>query len=573
MSTELQLKGDSRRRQIEASQSYAEEHGLELADKDQLEDIGISAFKGANVREGALGQFLEAIKRGSVEPGSYLLIESLDRLSREQILDAALLFLGIVHAGIVLVTLSDRKVYRGKETTVFALFEALLIMSRAHEESQIKSHRVAAAWKNKRSLAASGRPMTRWCPAWLSLSAERNRYEIIPERVAIVQQIFADSASGLGMFSIASRLNKNGVQPFVGPNGWHHTYIAKILANRAVLGEFQAHIRIDGKRVPDGAPIANYFPAIVTDDLFYRAQDAKAQRRKNGRGRKGAGFTNLFSGLVRCAYCGSHVLYENKGSGRKGGTYLICDAAKRQRGCKALRWSYRDFEASFLSFVQELDLESILNESADSERRQTIENEISALRGESSVVELAVEQTYKALTAGGPVDFLTSKLNEHSDKLNELKNRLAEKVSEQHEFNMRGARLHRSKEEIRELVGLLQGAPSEELFKLRAQIASRLKILVQTLLIAPQGAKPAMRKSIEQLRSEAGDEWVKVIAHMEDMAAHPDQSRRYFAVGFRDAAVRAVFPNYNDPLSYEQQIVGKPELGIVTSFGSDNALD
>ena len=53
MSTDLQLKGDSRRRQLEASKAYAEAEGLELADDAQLEDIGISAFKGANVQSGA----------------------------------------------------------------------------------------------------------------------------------------------------------------------------------------------------------------------------------------------------------------------------------------------------------------------------------------------------------------------------------------------------------------------------------------------------------------------------------------------------------------------------------------
>ncbi|MGX1358940.1 DNA invertase Pin-like site-specific DNA recombinase [Bradyrhizobium elkanii] len=41
MSTDDQLKGDSRRRQLEASKAYAEQHGLELADDTQLEDIGI----------------------------------------------------------------------------------------------------------------------------------------------------------------------------------------------------------------------------------------------------------------------------------------------------------------------------------------------------------------------------------------------------------------------------------------------------------------------------------------------------------------------------------------------------
>lgn len=107
MSTDLQLKGDSRRRQLEASRAYADAEGLELADDAQLEDIGISAFKGANVQTGALGQFLAAVKAGSVERGSYLLVESLDRLSREEILPAHTLFLGIVQSGINLVTLAD----------------------------------------------------------------------------------------------------------------------------------------------------------------------------------------------------------------------------------------------------------------------------------------------------------------------------------------------------------------------------------------------------------------------------------------------------------------------------------
>jgi hypothetical protein len=47
---------------------------LALADDAQLEDIGISAYKGANARDGALGQFLAAVKSGSVERGSYLIV-------------------------------------------------------------------------------------------------------------------------------------------------------------------------------------------------------------------------------------------------------------------------------------------------------------------------------------------------------------------------------------------------------------------------------------------------------------------------------------------------------------------
>jgi DNA invertase Pin-like site-specific DNA recombinase len=69
-----QSKGDSFRRQTEASTKYAEKHNITPDDTLKLTDLGISAFKGANV-EGQLGVFLSAIDSGRVESGSYLLIK------------------------------------------------------------------------------------------------------------------------------------------------------------------------------------------------------------------------------------------------------------------------------------------------------------------------------------------------------------------------------------------------------------------------------------------------------------------------------------------------------------------
>jgi hypothetical protein len=79
MSTDThQLRGDSRRRQLEASRAYAAANDLELVEGAELEDIRVSAFRGANVRDGALGQFLRAVKEGVVKPGSFLIVESLE---------------------------------------------------------------------------------------------------------------------------------------------------------------------------------------------------------------------------------------------------------------------------------------------------------------------------------------------------------------------------------------------------------------------------------------------------------------------------------------------------------------
>src|SRR6516225_10104648 len=233
MSTDLQLRGDSRRRQLEKSTAYAREHNLELADHAQLEDIGISAFKGANIKEGALGKFLRAVTEGRIERGSFLLIESLDRLSRQEVRKSLALFLSIIEAGITIVTLGHDRTYAPEKTDVTDLITSLVIMSRAHEESVTKSQRVAAAWANKRAQADT-QPLTAKCPAWLKLSPDRKRYEEIPDRVKVVRSIFEDTVSGIGTYTITRRLNRRGINSFGRSNGWQNGYVSKILTNRAV---------------------------------------------------------------------------------------------------------------------------------------------------------------------------------------------------------------------------------------------------------------------------------------------------------------------------------------------------
>ena len=154
--------------------------------------------------------------------------------------------------------------------------------------------------------------MTKWAPAWLALSKDRSRYDVIPERAEVIRSIFEDAASGIGMYRIALRLNVSKTPTFNPSNGWHQSYVAKILANRAVLGEFQPHKRDDAdKQVPDGDVIEGYFPPIISAELFYRAKDGKSQRRVSGKGRKGASYTNVFNGVLKCAYCNSTVKFEN----------------------------------------------------------------------------------------------------------------------------------------------------------------------------------------------------------------------------------------------------------------------
>jgi hypothetical protein len=158
-------------------------------------------------------------------------------------------------------------------------------MSSAYGESQQKSERVREAWLDKKRRAAEDKEaLTRGGVAWCRI--ENKRYVPIPERANIVRRIFTDSASGIGHGSIAVRLNREGI-PSWGRSqrnhGWYPSYVKKILMNRSVLGFFQPHRKIEGKRVPEGDEIADYYPAVVSADLFWSVQACRSRWRLSRR--------------------------------------------------------------------------------------------------------------------------------------------------------------------------------------------------------------------------------------------------------------------------------------------------
>jgi DNA invertase Pin-like site-specific DNA recombinase len=560
MSTDVQLKGDSLRRQLEQSREYAAQQGWDLLEEDQLRDIGVSAFSGANVSGGALGQFLEAVRNRRVEPGSFLIVESLDRLSRQEVLKSLGVFIEIVNSGVNIVTLADGRTYTaatGFEDLIFSIVS----MSRAHDESRTKSIRLSAAWSNKRKNAET-RKLTAQCPGWLKLSNDKKQFEVIQKRADIVVSIFQDSTAGVGNYSITRRLNQTHVPPFGRSRGWRSSSVNKILANRAVLGEFQPHRLVDGRRVPDGDAIKDYFPAIIDEQLFYRAQNARDQRRVKGAGRKGPNVSNLFSGLATCAYCGSKMRFENKGPGPKGGTYLVCDSARRGLRCEKTAWRYDAFERSFLAFVKEVDLERLVYREDEARKRSSIDDAIAALRGEQAAIGQQMDRTYELLgMAGTAAGYVAQKLQTLEDRRSAVEAELREREQERARLGLTVS----DGKQVKALIERLQDRnPSDEAYKLRSTIAARLRSLVTTILIAPLGHAPLTERTINFLAGEVGAE--PVIDHLR----RTSDGRRYFAVGFTDGKTRAVFPHRDDPLSFEYQIVGDTE-GIRGLEPSDDA--
>lgn len=357
-STPEQAQGDSFRRQTEAAQRYALKAGLELDTTLNLRDAGVSAFKGLNASVGALAAFLRAVDDGDVEAGSVLLVESLDRISRQTVRRAVKTLENIVERGVSVVDLSDgERVYSAEmlDTDPFAFVMMAMRFIRAHEESALKSRRLKAAWVNKRATAES-RPLTARAPAWLELTPERS-WKVREERAEIVRRIFGMAAVGIGENAIASALNNESIPPF--GNGsrlgkhWHRSSVAKILHNPAVSGILVPYTQdhVDGrKRRTAQEAIEGHFPVVVPHDvrdavLALRTGTANPQR---GRHANGA-IQNVFGGLARCPVCGSSMTRVMKGSSpRAGRPKLVCTKAKAGAGCRYRTVPIADLEAALI---------------------------------------------------------------------------------------------------------------------------------------------------------------------------------------------------------------------------------
>ena len=104
-SSPKQAEGDSLRRQIEATETLCRERGWALDTTLTLRDLGVSAWTGRNAVVGNLRTFLDAITAKSILPCSVLVVESLDRITRQGIDEGYDLIKRILKAGVRIVTL------------------------------------------------------------------------------------------------------------------------------------------------------------------------------------------------------------------------------------------------------------------------------------------------------------------------------------------------------------------------------------------------------------------------------------------------------------------------------------
>lgn len=538
LSSERQLKGDGLRRQMESSALYCEKQGFTL--DTTWKDLGVSAFSGANRERGALREFLDHVRSGKIPGGSHLIIESLDRLSRDKVRKALPIFIEIINSGITVHTLVDGRVLNASsiDDNAFEIMQSIMSFVRANEESATKSRRLSAAWEKKRRDAAAGtRKVSCRCPGWLK--ARKNgkgeiKFSKIPERVKMVQDAYKWLAEGLGVDLIARRFNRAGLPSWgKGTGEWFGGSVYKVLfSTDAVLGRFQPCKMVEyeeagerkTRRVPDGDQIEGYFPAVVSDEAWVKAKAAQNRRSmvkpSNAGGRKGTVYTNLFSKLATCGCCGRRMGIRHGAPRTKIKIALQCTGVHKGTCSNVHRIDYNALEADFIRWVTELVI-------TRDEHRDTsdLDTRIAALQVQDATISSKINKLMDRLEDaedGSEVADIRVRMQARRSEIGDVRSALSKLEVERRAMTL----APKAKDRVEEVAALNArlSDPSNDRFAIRASIAGNIHDLVGEMTVSRERVFVRLRTGEVYAFTQSGA-LIEPVQHFDKVKVQPGAGR------------------------------------------------
>ena len=275
-----------------------------------------------------------------------LIVENIDRLSRQGAKAAAQLIWALNEAGVDVATFHDGHVYQAANNNdMMDLFKVIILAQQAHDESDKKSKRTKASWNARFEAIADGtqqKPIPH-TPHWVK--RVNGQYVLDEYRTKVLNEIFDLYINGMGISSIAHMLNERGEPVWTtyknrNQNGWFYGYIWRLLTKRAALGEYVTN---KGQTIS-----TDFYPQAVSTDKWNQAQATLAMRKANQPARTRNKNHNLLAQIVFCDECGgganfehTHPAYQTykKVSGevvtyrRKTYRRLRCDRSRRKHQC------------------------------------------------------------------------------------------------------------------------------------------------------------------------------------------------------------------------------------------------
>ncbi|MDM3376226.1 recombinase family protein [Citrobacter sp. Cb010] len=412
-STDKQTGNTSMDRQTEKARKFAALHKLEYS---EILDAGVSAFRGKNTTQGALAGFIKAVEAGVIPSDSWLYVENLDRLTRQDVMTALNLFTGLLQLGLTIVTGMDGKIYSEEsvKNNVTDLMLSLFLFSRANEESLTKQKRAHETALKLIDRHRSGLPVNiksaGSAPWWID--ASMGTYEAVkphPVHFKAAKEAVRLLLSGWGCFRVTEYLNQNSeVYPPPKGNrgkgmkragsGWVVANLKAMRKNRALYGEKE--ITIDGVT----HRLSNYFPPVCSQSDYARLQEiAECNRMPQGEEKK---IITLLSGMgiLRCGHCGGSMSYFSK----EGRIRYVCETGKnRSSTCRVWSVSGQLVERCLLAPVVRGYMDLMMGKH---EHGEDLKRLLESKQGELQGIEDQIANITKAITLGGNIPALVASL-------------------------------------------------------------------------------------------------------------------------------------------------------------------
>jgi site-specific DNA recombinase len=405
------------------------------------------AMSGAGADRPGLQALLSAAL-SKPKPFDVILVDDSSRVSRS-LADTIRIREDLGFAGVRLVAVSQGIDSADEQAdvmlTVHGLVDSLYI-----KELSKKTHR------GLEGLALEGFHTGGNCYGYCNVKAgDKVRLSIDEQEAAVVRRIFEMSAAGMSLKAIAKRLNSEGITPPRGSKrkvrpSWVYTAIREMLRRELYIGRIvwnkRKYLKRPGtnKRISIMRPESEWVTVeepslrIVSHELWESVQaglHVKAKQYAIGVGglmNRAASARYLFSGILKCAECGSNLtIISARGKDRRTG-YYGCPGHLHRGICSNNVSQRRDLiEKKLLEGVRELLLDASaidyavakLKKGFDAEEEQ---EQAKGLLKRKAQLQLELERLGDAIAQSGGSKFLLEVLRNKEKELEQLARTVAE---------------------------------------------------------------------------------------------------------------------------------------------------
>lgn len=304
---------------LEAQTAYYEKYVTDHPDWQLVGIYSDNGISGTTINRPEFQRMLEDCRAGKID---LVLTKSVTRFARNTV--------------ILLETIRELKklnvdCYFEKENmhSISPDGELLLTLLAMYAEEEARSASENQKWRIQKRFQ-NGEP---WVGRMLGYRLEHGKLIVVEEEAELVRQIFQNYLSGMSVLAVAKRLNALGI-PSPTSGIWGRSSVYGILTNEKYAGNmvlqktYRPDFRTKKNKINQGQ-VAKYevtgsHEAIISETDFAAVQERLLETQKKYAKKPKGNANYLFTGLIKCGYCGGSFVHRTNGKGKYKQPVWIC---------------------------------------------------------------------------------------------------------------------------------------------------------------------------------------------------------------------------------------------------------